>query len=388
MRDDNALDIARALIQCPSITPHEGGALDVLQKLFDANGFVTHRVVFSEAGTPDVDNLYARFGTDAPHLMFAGHTDVVPPGDESLWRFPPFSATVAGGKLFGRGSSDMKGGIAAFAAAAIQYLRAHPAHKGSISFLITGDEEGPAINGTVKALQWADERNERFDHCIVGEPTNPQALGDMIKVGRRGSLNGSIRVVGRQGHSAYPERAENPLPILAEIITALTKTPLDQGTTAFSATRLVVTSVDVGNPARNVIPGAARALFNVRFNDSWTPETLAARISEIAKAAGGSTHVEIDFLPTNSVSFLTQRGPFTDLVCNAIEAATQRRPELSTSGGTSDARFIAAYCPVIEFGLVGKTIHATDEHIEIEDLEKLTMIYRQIIQNYFADQPG
>ncbi|MDE2578645.1 MAG: succinyl-diaminopimelate desuccinylase [Hyphomicrobiales bacterium] len=380
----SVLDIARALIRCPSVTPHEAGALSFLQSLFENAGFTTHRVTFSEAGTPDVDNLYARIGTGAPHLTFAGHTDVVPPGDETLWRFPPFAAEVADGKLYGRGACDMKGGIAAFAAATLSHVRENGAPRGSISFLITGDEEGPSINGTVKLLQWAAARGEKFDHAIVGEPTCPETLGDMIKIGRRGSLSGEIVVTGRQGHSAYPQRADNPIPTLARIVTALSEKPLDEGTDAFEPTRLVFTSVDVGNGARNVIPGAARALFNVRFNDAWTPQTLGARIRDIAARAAGEAKAEVSLLPTNSLAFRTQRSAFTDIVIGAIKEKTGLSPELSTGGGTSDARFITHYCPVVEFGLVGKTIHATDENTTLADLETLTAIYGAIIERYFA----
>ena len=377
------LDITRALIQCPSVTPEEGGALSYLEKLLGGAGFETHRVTFTAEGTPDVENLYARIGEGAPHLTFAGHTDVVPTGDETLWRFPPFSAEVAEGRVWGRGACDMKGGIAAFAAAALRYIEKRGKPRGTISLLITGDEEGPSVNGTVKLLEWADARGEKFSHAIVGEPTNPNALGDMIKIGRRGSLNGDITVVGRQGHSAYPQQADNPIPTLARIVTALSAAPLDEGNAAFDPTRLVVTSFDVGNNARNVIPGEATAKFNVRFNDIWTPETLGARIREIVAEAAASADARVKLHPTNSISFRTQRSTFTDLVVAAIEKKTGRSPELSTTGGTSDARFITNYCPVLEFGLVGKTIHATDENVEIADLDALADIYEEILQRYF-----
>ncbi len=378
------LDITRALIRCPSVTPNEGGALAWLEKLLGAAGFETHRVTFTAEGTPDVENLYAKIGEGAPHLTFAGHTDVVPTGDESLWRFPPFSAEVADGRVWGRGACDMKGGVAAFAAAALRYVEKHGKPNGTISFLITGDEEGPAINGTVKLLEWADARGEKFSHAIVGEPTNPNALGDMIKIGRRGSLNGDITVVGKQGHSAYPQQADNPIPTLARIVTALSAAPLDEGNAAFDPTRLVVTSFDVGNSARNVIPGEATAKFNVRFNDIWTPETLGARICEIVAEAAQGADARVKLHPTNSISFRTQRSGFTDMVVAAIEKKTGRTPELSTTGGTSDARFITNYCPVLEFGLVGKTIHATDENVEIADLDALADIYEEILDRYFS----
>jgi succinyl-diaminopimelate desuccinylase len=317
-------------------------------------------------------------------LVFAGHTDVVPPGDLARWRFNPFSAEIAEGMIFGRGAADMKGGIAAFAAAALDYLQRLPARRGSVSLLITGDEEGPAINGTVKLLQWAAARGERFSHCIVGEPTNPNALGDMIKIGRRGSLNGEIVVVGRQGHSAYPHLAENPLPTMARLVTALSDLALDRGNAHFDRSQLVVTSVDVGNAAFNVIPGEARARFNVRFNDIWTPDTLRDRLEAVVREAAGNAKAELICLPCNSLAFITKPDAFVETVSRAIQAETGRTPVLSTSGGTSDARFIRDYCPVVEFGLVGQTMHAFDEHVAVNDLHALARIYRRIIEEYFA----
>ena len=280
-----AVDLTRDLIRCNSVTPNDGGALGVLQRVLDAAGFKTQRLPFSESGTPDIDNLYARFGTQAPYLLFAGHTDVVPTGDEAKWTRGPFDAEIADGMVWGRGAVDMKGGIAAFAAAALDYIAEKGAPKGSIGFLITGDEEGPAVNGTVKMLQWAAARGEKFDHCVVGEPTNPDALGDMIKIGRRGSLNGGIVVHGKQGHVAYPQRADNPIPHLLKLLTALSATPLDEGTAHFDASNLEVVTVDVGNPATNVIPAEARARFNIRFNDLWTAETLAAELRRRCEGA-------------------------------------------------------------------------------------------------------
>ena len=379
-----ALEIARALIRCPSVTPVEAGVLDCLGGFLSPAGFALHRQVFREAGTPDVDNLYATIGDGAPHLVFAGHTDVVPPGDESRWRFPPFSGEIAEGRLWGRGACDMKGGVAAFAAAALDFVEAGGLKNGTLSFLITNDEEGPSINGTAKLLEWTDAKGIRFDDCIVGEPTNPKRIGDMAKIGRRGSLSGDIVVRGVQGHSAYPQQADNPIPVLARIVTALTDAPLDEGTEAFDPTRLVVTSFDVGNPARNVIPGEAHAKFNVRFNDTWTPETLSARIREIIEQADGQGRAELVMQPCNAVAFRTQRGAFTDLVSDAIRAETGLTPDLSTTGGTSDARFISRYCRVLEFGLVGETIHAVDENTRIEDLDLLTRCYRRILDSYFA----
>ena len=384
MPESRVLDIARALIRRPSVTPVEAGVLDCLGTFLEPAGFALHRQVFREAGTPDVDNLFATIGTGGPHLVFAGHTDVVPPGDESRWRFPPFSGEIADGRLWGRGACDMKGGVAAFAAAALDFVEAGGMKTGTLSFLITNDEEGPSINGTAKLLEWTAAQSIRFDDCIVGEPTNPKRIGDMVKIGRRGSLSGDILVQGVQGHSAYPQQADNPIPVLARIVTALTDAPLDTGTEAFDPTRLVVTSFDVGNPARNVIPGEAHAKFNVRFNDTWTPETLSARISEIVGKADGQGRAKLTMQPCNAIAFRTQRGAFTDLVSEAIRAETGLTPELSTTGGTSDARFISRYCRVLEFGLVGETIHAVDENTRIDDLDMLARCYRRILDRYFA----
>ena len=379
-----ALDLARDLIRCNSVTPADGGALGVLQRALDAAGFATHRLLFSEAGTPDIDNLYARFGSGAPYLLFAGHTDVVPTGDAAKWSRDPFSAEIADGMVWGRGAVDMKGAIAAFSAAALSYLADKGAPKGSIGFLITGDEEGPAVNGTVKMLQWAAARGEKFDHCIVGEPTNPDALGDMIKIGRRGSLNGGLVVHGKQGHVAYPRRADNPIPHLVKLLTALMSTPLDSGTAHFDASNLEIVTVDVGNAATNVIPAEARARFNIRFNDLWTAETLADELRRRCEGAAPGANFTLAFDPSNAPSFITAPGPFIDLVADAVAAETGRRPQLSTTGGTSDARFIASYCPVVEFGLVGQTMHAVDERVPVSDIDGLTRIYRRILDAYFG----
>jgi succinyl-diaminopimelate desuccinylase len=375
--------LARDLIQKPSVTPADAGALDVLQRILAAAGFVCRRLPFSEPGTPDIDNLYARIGTGAPHLLFAGHTDVVPPGDPAKWRADPFAGEIVDGEIFGRGAADMKGGIAAFAAAALAYLRDQPL-KGSIGFLITGDEEGPAVNGTVKMLQWMAEQGETFDHCIVGEPTNPHALGDMVKVGRRGSLNGRLRVIGRQGHVAYPARADNPVGHVLALCAALTAEPLDAGTDWFDASNLEITSIDIGNAATNVIPGEALVRFNVRFNDAWTVDSLKAEILRRLEGARPREKFALDFDPCNAVSFITAPDDFTALVAAAIEAETGRRPEYSTSGGTSDARFIAQHGKVLEFGLVGKTMHQIDERAPVADIDALTRIYGRVLRAYFA----
>ncbi len=380
----NALDLCRALIRCPSVTPEDAGTLGVLEELLKAHGFATHRVKFSEAGQPDIDNLYARIGSGAPFLVFAGHTDVVPVGDRAAWRFDPFSAELSEDMVWGRGASDMKGAIAAFTTAALAFVEKHGMAKGSIGFLITGDEEGPAVNGTTKLLAWAKEKGERFDHCLLGEPTNPEALGDMIKTGRRGSLNGTLIVEGKQGHVAYPQRADNPIPHLLRLLQALISPPLDQGTAHFDPSNLEIVTVDVGNPATNVIPAKAQARFNVRFNDLWTPESLAAEIERRCADVASGTHYKLIFEPCNALAFVTEPDRFTTLVAAAIEKHTGREPKLSTTGGTSDARFIRAYCPVVEFGLVGATMHMVDERVAVADIETLTAIYADILESYFG----
>ena len=377
-----AIHLLQDLIRCATVTPDAGTALGVLEAWLKPAGFTCHRLVFSAPNTPDVDNLSARIGTGAPHLVFAGHVDVVPPGDASRWSHGPFSGDIADGLIWGRGTADMKGGVAASVAAALAFLQQEPGFHGSISFLITGDEEGPAINGTVKMLQWAAERGERFDHCILGEPTNPEQLGDMMKIGRRGSLTGKLVVQGRQGHVGYPALAENPIPVMMALLAALKAEPLDTGTAHFGASNLEITTVDVGNKADNVIPGEARASFNIRFNDLWTPETLETEVRQRAAKVQG--RFELIFQPTNAIAFLTEPGPFTALFQKAVAAETGRTPVYSTTGGTSDARFITKYCPVVEFGLVGKTMHAVDERVPVADVEKLAAIYQRVLGDYFA----
>jgi succinyl-diaminopimelate desuccinylase len=386
----SALSIARDLLRCPSVTPADAGALGVLETVLKGAGFEVHRMTFSEPGAADIDNLYARIGSGAPHITFAGHTDVVPPGDESAWTHGAFAGEVKDGFLYGRGAVDMKGGIACSVAATLEYLAANGGQpqengKGSISFLITGDEEDIAVNGTIKLLQWAAARGEKFDHCVLGEPSNVEELGDCIKVGRRGSLSGTLTVDGVQGHVAYPHRASNPVPDIAALIVALSQEPLDHGSAHFQASNLEFTSVDVGNTVSNVIPGQARAKFNIRFNDHHSQESLRALIeARMTKAAGNRIKAQIAWEPSNADVFVIKPGAFTGLVVAAIEEVTGRKPDLNTGGGTSDARFITRYCPVIEFGLVGQTMHQIDERTAVADLEKLTKIYRGVLDRYFA----
>ena len=379
-----ALSIAKRLVQCPSVTPDEGGTLDFLQNLLEQAGFVCTRLRFSEAGTPDVDNLFARWSTASPHFCFAGHTDVVPPGDETQWTLAPFSGEVKDGELYGRGAVDMKGGIACFAAAAIDYVgQAYP-ESGSISLLITGDEEGPSINGTAKVLGWMAEHGQIPDHCFVGEPTNVSVLGDSIKIGRRGSISGFLTVNGRQGHAAYPHLADNPIPKLIAMLTRLTAEPLDDGSEHFQPSNLEVTSVDVGNPAVNVVPAQASASFNIRYNAHHTDVRLRNWIRKCCDHVTAESGGDYDLVfKSSGESFITEPGPLVDLLRDAVEAETGQVPALATNGGTSDARFIKDYCPVIEFGLVGRTMHQIDERVPVEELDTLTNIYRRALQSYF-----
>ncbi|MCQ8783454.1 succinyl-diaminopimelate desuccinylase [Mangrovibrevibacter kandeliae] len=381
------------LIRCPSVTPREAGALDALDAALAPLGFTVERPTFHEAGAADVENLFARRGSSGPHLVFAGHTDVVPPGEAGAWRFPPFAGEIADGALYGRGAVDMKGGIACFVAAVARIVDADGDLPGQVSLLITGDEEGPAVNGTVKLLDWARARGERFDACVVGEPTNPDAMGDMIKVGRRGSLSATLTVAGRQGHVAYPHLADNPVRGLVTLLDALMAEPLDAGSERFQPSNLEVTTIDVGNPSTNVIPAEAKAGFNIRFNDRWSVASLKAEIERrLAEAArdlrlrpGKDAPVRYDLVWRSPASdaFFTSDAPLTQTLSDAIEAVTGRRPALSTSGGTSDARFIKDHCPVVEFGLVGQTMHMVDECVALADLESLTRIYETFIRGWF-----
>ncbi|MEK1901365.1 MAG: succinyl-diaminopimelate desuccinylase [Rhizobium sp.] len=394
MTATNPVANLQTLIRCPSVTPAEGGALSALEAMLSPLGFKVDRMVAKEDGTPDVENLYARLGTEGQHLMFAGHTDVVPAGDEGAWKHPPFAAEIANGELFGRGAVDMKGGIACFAAAVARHVEKHGAPRGSISFLITGDEEGPSINGTIKLLQWATERGETWDACVVGEPTNPNKLGDMIKIGRRGSLSGKIVVHGVQGHAAYPHLADNPVRGMLQLTQALMDPPFDAGTDNFQPSNLEVTTIDVGNPATNVIPARASASFNIRFNDTWTADTLRAEIIRRLDTAAtdgalrpGREPVKYEIIWADRPShvFLTRNNALIASLSSAVETVTGASPALSTTGGTSDARFIKDYCPVVEFGLVGQTMHMVDERVAVADLETLTVIYETFIERWFEN---
>ncbi|CAO3417947.1 succinyl-diaminopimelate desuccinylase [Azospirillum doebereinerae] len=377
----DAVALAQDLIRCPSVTPRDDGALGVLEAALTPLGFACHRLRFEQEGTAPVENLYARLGTEGPNFCFAGHTDVVPPGESKGWSIDPFAAEIHNGKLYGRGAVDMKGAIAAFIAAVSRYLDSGERPAGSISLLITGDEEGVAINGTKKVLDWLVARGETIDACVVGEPTNPKALGDMIKIGRRGSLTGHLTVFGAQGHTAYPHLADNPLPRLVRMLAAITETPMDEGTEHFQPSTLALTTIDVGNPATNVIPAQGKATFNIRFNDAHTPAGIEAWLRGCFDAVGGAYALDIH---CSGESFLTAPGPLTELVAEAVEAATGRRPDYSTTGGTSDARFIKNHCPVVEFGLVGQTMHKVDEHTAVADLTGLSTIYESILKGVFA----
>ena len=380
----DSVRFAQDLIRAPSVTPDDGTALDVLQTALTALGFKCERFPFG-----DVDNLYARLGRESPVLAFAGHTDVVPTGNESEWTHAPFSGELEDGILWGRGAADMKGAIAAFAGAVGAHIDQHGTPPGSIAFLITGDEEGPAINGTVKLMEALQARGERFDQVLVGEPTNPHKLGETIKIGRRGSLNGVITVTGRQGHVAYPELADNPIPALLKLLDRLLARELDEGAPHFQASNLEVTSMDVGNEPHNVIPGTARAKFNIRFNTAHKGDDLKRWIEDEATAIdidfGG--HIDLDLTVTGE-AFLSRPGPFVSLLQDAAEAETGRRPALTTGGGTSDARFIRNYADVCEFGLVGATMHQIDERVPVEDVEALTRIYARVIKDYFSASKG
>ncbi len=377
--------LSQDLIRCPSVTPHDAGALGVLEAALTPLGFVCKRLRFEAVDAAPVENLYARIGEGAPHFCFAGHTDVVPVGDQAHWEHDPFAAELHDGVLYGRGAADMKTAIAAFASAAARHLsKAKPC--GSISFLITGDEEGIAINGTQKMLTWLSQNGQRIDHCIVGEPTSCVTSGDTLKIGRRGSINFRVVARGIQGHVGYPHRALNPIPILATLVSRLSFEPLDNGTAHFEPSTLAFTSVDVGNDATNVIPAEATARLNIRFNDLHTPDTLRLRIEtaakDVARQMGGEISVTAQL---SGVAFLTEPGSFTALLEDAVAKVTGNKPEFSTSGGTSDARFIKDHCPVVELGLCGATMHKVDECMAVTEIHRLTDIYEAILESYFAN---
>ncbi|MDP7624104.1 MAG: succinyl-diaminopimelate desuccinylase [Rhodospirillales bacterium] len=377
----NALDLTRAMIACPSVTPEDGGTQKVLQDALAGLGFTCHNQTFSDDNTPDVSNLYARLGSTSPNFCFAGHTDVVPVGDLDSWEDDPFSAEVKDGMLYGRGAADMKSAIACFAEATSRFLENHGSDfGGSISFLITGDEEGPAINGTRKLLEWAKAEGEVLDACLVGEPTNLTELGEMIKIGRRGSLNGTLTVRGVQGHTAYPHLGDNPIHRLVKMLSVLTNEPMDDGTDHFQASTLQISTVDVGNPASNVIPAKAIAVFNIRYNDLHTSATLESWLRKKLDAVGGEYDLNIY---VSGESFLTLPGPLSEIIAGAVQSVTGNAPELSTTGGTSDARFIKDYCPVAEFGPIGQTMHKSNECIAVQDLAALTDIYTAVLERFF-----
>jgi succinyl-diaminopimelate desuccinylase len=378
----DAASLAAALIRRPSVSPKDEGALDIVAAELEKLGFTCHRLVFGGGGSEPVDNLYARLGGGRPNLCFAGHTDVVPAGALADWSFDPFAASVRDGALCGRGAVDMKGAIAAFLAAMRSFLDERgPAFPGSLSLLITGDEEGAAVNGTRKVLDWLADRGERLDDCLVGEPTSAQLLGDMIKIGRRGSMTGRLTVYGVQGHTAYPHLADNAAHRIVAMLSALTTAELDQGSEHFQPSTLQISSIDIGNPVSNVIPGAAHAAFNIRFNDLWTSERLKTWLAERLDAVGGRYTLDIS---VSGESFLAGSGALGGCLAEAIRRITGLTPEFSTTGGTSDARFIQAFCPVVEFGLVGQTMHKVDERVNLADLAGLTRIYRTFLDLYFG----
>jgi len=381
---------AIALIRCPSVTPDEAGALDYVESRLAKAGFNCRRLRFVSDGLPEIDNLYARIGDGAPHLCFAGHVDVVPPGDEAAWTSPPFAAEIHEGVLYGRGAVDMKGGIAAMLAAVFRYLGERGGEPGgSISFLLTADEEGPAENGTVKVVQWMREAGEVPDICVLGEPTNPTKIGEMIKIGRRGSLNGRLTVRGVQGHVAYPNLTRNPLTGLVAALKRIIDEPLDAGSDNFAPSNLEVTGIDTGNPAVNVVPAKASAQFNIRFNEHHNAASLSERLRGLAADTLAGSGLEHDLiLESNADVFLTRPGAWVETLIEASANVTGMRPALSTDGGTSDARFIKDICPVVEFGLVNRTIHKVDEHTPVADLRDLTEIYHQFMRRYFAETRG
>jgi succinyl-diaminopimelate desuccinylase len=374
--------LAADLIRRPSVTPADAGAIAVLEAALNPLGFECHHLRFAEQGAAPIENLFAKYAKGkGRHFCFAGHTDVVPAGPREDWSIDPFAGEIAEGRLYGRGAADMKGAIAAFAAGADRYLRRRgAAFQGTISMLITGDEEGVAINGTSQVLDWMQKRGEKLDACLVGEPTNPTVLGEMAKIGRRGSLTGRLTVYGMSGHVAYPHLSENPVHRLARMIMVLTE-PLDHGTEYFPPSVLQFITVDVGNPTTNIIPGQARATFNVRFNDTFNPKSLETELRQRLDLGGARYDLKVE---CSGSAFVTPPGPLAELVATAVQEITGLQPELSTTGGTSDARFIKDFCPVIEFGLTGETMHKVDENVAVADIEKLAQVYERILERFFA----
>ena len=379
------IDLSQALIRCPSVTPADEGAMDVLQSALEELGFTCHRLPFATGNAPEVQNLYARISDRAPNFCFAGHTDVVPVGDANEWSVDPFAAEIKGDRLYGRGASDMKTAIAGFAAAAARFLESRDNDfPGSISLLITGDEEGEAVNGTVKVLEWLREKGEVLDACLVGEPTNPETLGDMIKIGRRGSMTAFLTVNGASGHVAYPHLADNPVERLVKMLSAVLDKPLDDGTEHFQPSTTVVTTIDVGNPVANVIPARAEARINVRFNDLHTGAGVETLLRRRLDDIGGDYALDAR---VSGEPFLFPPGPLSNLVAGAVEKATGKRPEFSTAGGTSDARFIKDHCPVCEYGMTNQTAHKADENALVSNIRLLSDIYQSVLDGFFAD-PG
>ena len=379
----DAATLLAELIKCRSVTPDEGGALTLLEELLKGAGFALKRLTFSAPETPDVENLFATIGSGSPHLVFNGHVDVVPPGDEARWTHPPFGAEVVNGIMYGRGAVDMKGGVACFVAAVLGYLATHGLPKGTLSLMFTSDEEGPAINGSAKLVDWAVKQGHRFDAGLVGEPASVKTLGDTIKTGRRGSLSFMLKVSGKQGHVAFPHQADNPITTLVRLLNRLIEIRFDDANENFLASNLEITSVDVGNPVVNIIPAAAAARFNIRFNDNWSMKTMEATVRKALDEIGRPYDLAIAGLAAEP--FLSRSPMILEPLIAAIKDATGITPEFSTGGGTSDARFLKDHCPVVEFGLVGDTLHQVDERVPVVDLERLTVIYRHFLEGFFAN---
>ncbi len=384
MQKINELQLAKELIRFPSVTPVDAGVMSFLEKKLKQLGFKTKVLEFREKNSKPVKNLYARLGNKSPNFCYAGHLDVVPAGNLKDWTVNPFKPSIKKGHLIGRGANDMKSSIAAFVAAITNFIENYSDFKGSISLLITGDEEGVAINGTKKVVKYLKKRKEKIDFCLVGEPTNPSKLGEMIKIGRRGSMNGRLTITGVQGHVAYPQRANNPSTALVQILKEIKDIKFDQGTKDFQATNLEITKININNAADNVIPGLATATFNIRFNNKHSSTSLKNKINKVIKkiSAKNKSKYKIEY-SVSGEAFLTNPNKTTFMIQDIIKKITKIKPKLSTTGGTSDARFIRKIAPCLEFGLVGKTMHKVDEAVSLSDLKKLTLIYSNILKNYF-----